>query len=329
MHCIHLVGERERANLVVQLARFFYIYIYFSTGAAHTVMFYVFLNQRTPGGLHTSEFSSVFFFLCGSLMDSECTAANVQTLVDDGTAPSAAVSQTARRRRASESTEARERRLERERARRRQRLASETAEERERRLSQRRARDRARRAARSSPASETRLEQWRSAERRRRSTESPAERATRLQDLSTRQQERIAAESPAERATRLQDLSTRQQERITSETPEETAARCQRDREAHTHRPPPVTARSLLHQPGVHARMRRFHSQLASLEVSTCTTCLERFPGMTTRQTAADTECIRCHRDTHSPKAYSWENNMHPGPVPMELEVGVDMSHLI
>ena len=343
-------------------------------------MFYVFLNQRTPGGqnwptyFHTcSEFSFVFFFLCGSLMDSECTAANVQPLVDDGTAPSAAVSQTARRRRASESTEARERRLERERARRRQRLASETAEERERRLSQRRARDRVRRAGRSSPASETRLEQRRSAERRRRATESPTERATRLQDLSTRQQERIAAESPAERetrlqdlstrqqeriaaespaeretrlqdlstrqqeriaaespaerATRLQDLSTRQQERITSETPEETAARRQRDREAHTHRPPPVTARSLLQQPGVHARMRRFHSQLASLEVSTCTTCLERFPGMTTRQTAAGTECIRCHRDTHSPKAYSWENNMHPGPVPMELEVGVD-SHV-
>ena len=34
-----IVGERERANLVVQLARFFYIYIYFSTGAAHTVYF--------------------------------------------------------------------------------------------------------------------------------------------------------------------------------------------------------------------------------------------------------------------------------------------------
>ena len=364
-------------------------------------MFYVFLNQRTPGGQNWPTYFRVqfrAFFLCGSLMDSECTAAIVQPLVDDGTAPSAAVSQTARRRRASESTEARGRRLERERARRRQRLASETAEERERRLSQRRARDRARRAARSSPASETCLEQWRSAERRRRSTESPAERATRLQDrsthqqeriaaespaeratrlqdlstrqqeriaaespaeratrlqdlstrqqeriaaespaeratrlqdLSTRQQERIAAESPAERATRLQDLSTRQQERITSEIPEETAARRQRDREAHTHRPPPVTARSLLHQPGVHARMRRFHSQLASLEVSTCTTCLERFPGLTTRQTAAGTECIRCHRDTHSPKAYSWENNMHPGPVPMELEVGVDMTHLI
>ena len=41
-------------------------------------------------------------------------------------------------------------------------------------------------------------------------------------------------------------------------------------------------------------------------------------------ETAAGTECIRCHRDTHSLKAYSWENNMHHGPVPMELEVGVD-----
>ena len=45
---------------------------------------------------------------------------------------------------------------------------------------------------------------------------------------------------------------------------------------------------------------------------------------MTTRQTAADIVCIRCHRDTHSPKAYSMGNNMHPGPVPMELLVGID-----
>ena len=127
-------------------------------------------------------------------------------------------------------------------------------------------------------------------------------------------------------------LRARRQERLASETPEETAARRQRDRDAHTHRPPPVSAQPFLHQPGVRARMRKFHSQLASLEVSTCTTCLERFPGMTTRCTAAGTECVRCHRDTHSPKAYSWENNMHPGPVPMQLEVGVDshcLSHLI
>ena len=78
------------------------------------------------------------------------------------------------------SAEARGRRLERERARRRQRLASETAAERERRLSQRRARDRARRAARSSPTSETRLVQMGSVERRRRATETPDQRETRL-----------------------------------------------------------------------------------------------------------------------------------------------------
>ena len=80
-------------------------------------------------------------------MASESPAATMESV--DGTTPSTVSSR--------RSAEARGRRLERERARRRQRLASETAAERERRLSQRRARDRARRAARSSPTSETRL----------------------------------------------------------------------------------------------------------------------------------------------------------------------------
>ena len=155
-------------------------------------------------------------------------------------------------------------------------------------------------------------------------SETPSERAARLQDLRAHQQERIDSEIPEETAARLQDLRARRQERIDSETPEETAARCRRDREAHSHRPPLVSAQPLLYQPAVQSRMRKFHSQLASLEVFTCTTCLERFPGMTTRHTAAGTVCIRCHRDTHTLKAYSRENNMHPGPVPMELLVGID-----
>ena len=196
---------------------------------------------------------------------------------------------------------------------------TETAEERESRLSW----ERARRVARSSPTSETRLVQMTSVERRRRATESPDQREARVQHMRACQQERIASETPEEIAARRQDLTTRQQERITSETPEETEARRQRDREAHSYRAPPVSAQPLLHQPAVKARMKRFHSQLASLEVSTCTTCLERFPGMTTRHTAAGTVCIRCHRYTHSPKAYSRENNMQPGPVPMELVVSV------
>ena len=67
----------------------------------------------------------------------------------------------ARNRRASESEEAREKRLVRDRARGRQRLASETVEEREVRVSRRRAQERARRAARTSQARETRLHQQR------------------------------------------------------------------------------------------------------------------------------------------------------------------------
>ena len=90
---------------------------------------------------------SLFSVFLTILMASESPAATMESV--DGTTPSTVSSR--------RSAEARGRRLERERARRRQRLASETAAERERRLSQRRARDRARRAARSSPTSETRV----------------------------------------------------------------------------------------------------------------------------------------------------------------------------
>ena len=41
-----VIGERERANLVVQLAPFFCIYIYLSDPRPHTVMFCVVLNMR-------------------------------------------------------------------------------------------------------------------------------------------------------------------------------------------------------------------------------------------------------------------------------------------
>ena len=233
-------------------------------------------------------------------MDSECPTPNVQPTLDDGATPSAEACD-------QRAATARDRKLARDRARRRERLASETAEEKERRLSQRRVRDRARR--RPSAHSEKHLEQMRSTERQRRAVESQDQRETRLTRNRLSQQQRLEAETLEERAARLQHLRARKQERIASETAEETAARRQRDREAHSRQPPAASAQPLLHQPAVQARMRKFHSQLASLEASTCTTCLERFPGMTIRHTAAGTVCIRCHRDTHSPKAYSRENN--------------------
>ena len=194
---------------------------------------------------------------------------------------------------------------------------SHSPAEREARLQDLRARQHEQIASETPEETAARLQHLRARQHERIASETPGERAARLQDLTTRQHERIASETPRERTARLQDLTARQQERIASETPEDTAARRQRDREAHSHRAPP--AQPLLHQPAVQARMT---NQL----VSTCTTCLEGFPGMTTRHTAAGTVCIRCHRDTHSPKAYSGENNMHPGPVPTEFEVGVACS---
>ena len=55
----HIIGERERANLVVSTADFslyIYIYIYISgAGRHHTVMFYVILNTRTNVKFHKSN----------------------------------------------------------------------------------------------------------------------------------------------------------------------------------------------------------------------------------------------------------------------------------
>jgi len=77
----------------------------------------------------------------------------------------------------------------------------------------------------------------------------------------------------------------------------------------------------LLHHPAVQSKVRQFHSRMDSLQVSTCATCMERFPGMTVKMTSAGTECIRCTKDQHSPKTFSSDNNMNPGPVPQELMV--------
>ena len=163
-----LIGERERANLVVQLARNFGISLS-GPGArcTPTAIFYVVKYPSQAKNAHVSplwsemrmrilsvhrilpwsgqdhkRFTALWIqFLLATSMDSECPTPNVQPTLDDGATPSAeACDQTAAtaRSRASESTEARDRKLARDRARRRERLASETAEEKERRLSQRR-----------------------------------------------------------------------------------------------------------------------------------------------------------------------------------------------
>ena len=61
---IAIIGERERANLVVQLARFFYIHLYIYPGIAHTVMFYI---RTSKYALHekTHAHCARVFYLSG------------------------------------------------------------------------------------------------------------------------------------------------------------------------------------------------------------------------------------------------------------------------
>ena len=47
-----------------------------------------------------------------------------------------------------------------------------------------------------------------------------------------------------------------------------------------------------LHQPIVQSKISKFHSEMASLQMSLCITCRERFPGLTVRMTQSDTECF-------------------------------------
>ena len=92
---IFLIGERERAYLVVQLARFFciilYIYIYICRALHIPKCFYVnffkrnqhsTVNRNIPAQSGKKRISlSVFRSLMDSLMDSECSADNAQPQV--------------------------------------------------------------------------------------------------------------------------------------------------------------------------------------------------------------------------------------------------------
>ena len=195
-----LIGERERANLVVQLTRFFciYIYIFLSGEATYRITLYILLNQR---GLRTSSISAPqlpensgfhrkkpdFSAHSGNKPFSPNNAAHfsqcsllyswLQRVLQPlwkawmGLPHQQLVVAVALRLVGggwNVSVHAGGSAL------------LQKQQRRERRLSQRRARDRARRAARSSPTSETRLVQMGSVERRRRATETPDQRETRL-----------------------------------------------------------------------------------------------------------------------------------------------------
>ena len=159
--------------------------------------------------------------------------------------------------------------------------------------------------------------------RNRVAAESIEEREVRLQQMSTYQGERLATETVEEREARLQQTRSSQVERLAAENAEEREARQQHDRESLREQRVQRTLGQLhlplLQQRSVQAKMRKFHAHMAALEVSRCSTCSEAFPGLHLRP--GSTECVRCSRDKHTPKVYSTANNMHPGPIPTQLQV--------
>ena len=135
--------------------------------------------------------------------------------------------------------------------------------------------------------------------------------------MCTQKYERLATETPEERAARLEHMRTLQHQRLATESHEERATRLEhllqnRNGSQEIHLP-------LLEQSHVRNKMLKFHQQLSMVQISTCSTCLEKFPGK--KLTSQRSECLRCSRDNLSPKLYSAANNMSPGPVPPELQV--------
>ena len=176
---LHVIGERERANLVVSVGRFFYIYLYVTGtvfGPAYKLLYFIWTprgcpratRKRKAGSLKGQRYllwTATQSLVVLSFKYSETTLYRYHNLEYN------ASTENARNRRASERAEGREQRLARDRACRRQHLALETAEERETCLSGC-TRDWARRA-RTSKAREAHLQQQKTTMQQARAMEMP------------------------------------------------------------------------------------------------------------------------------------------------------------
>ena len=103
------------------------------------------------------------------------------------------------------------------------------------------------------------------------------------------------------------------------ETAKEREVRLQCDRQRQRDQQLVRSQLPLFEQHSIRAKMHKFHAHFAMVDLSTCTTCLESFPGLQLHLGSA--ECLRCCRDKHIPKLYSSSNNMDPGPIPSKLQV--------
>ena len=101
-----------------------------------------------------------------------------------------------------------------------------------------------------------------------------------------------------------------------SETTEDRHARLERDKirsASRGHTECPVFGNDRVKQ-----KVVAFHSKLNEVKFASCDTCLESFPGLSIK--VSENQCVRCSRDKKTPKLYSADNNIDPGPVSQELQ---------
>ena len=221
----------------------------------------------------------------------------------------------------SETAEQRESRLQQLATNRQQRLESETAEQRESRLQQLATNRQQRLESETAEQRESRLQQLATNRQQRLESETAEQRESRLQQLATNRQQRLESETAEQRESRLQQLAMNRQQRLESEMPEQRESRQQQNRQSQREARARDLQLPLFHQQSVRSKMANFHDKIGTLQVSMCSTCSEKFPGVKVKSTGGMLECVRCSHDRHVPKLYSSSNNMHPGLVPPELQV--------
>ena len=155
----------------------------------------------------------------------------------------------------------------------------------------------------------SRLESLRDNFAERMEVETEEESSARLEHMSHLQQLRLSTEVDEERAARLENMSHNRDLRCSSELDEDradrlraSAAQVGSQAETRLDRHLPV-----FEQHHVQARMRHFHQEIATIESLTCSTCMEKFPGM--KVTVKGSECLRCTRDKHVPTVFYWQQH--------------------
>ena len=156
-------------------------------------------------------------------------------------------------------------------------------------------------------------------EHERRGTETDERREVRLQHMREQEHERRGTETDEWREVRLQRMREHEHERRNAEDTEQGESRLQLLQESRRRQSVHHPQIALIDQPSVRSKMLSFHLSVSSIQVPTCMTCLEGFPGLT--MCSGLNECSRCHRDSSAPKLYSCDNNMDPGNVPPQLQV--------